>query len=113
MNTTSPKCGPVGTTSSYSNARKVVNNLISIIRYFLGQLSYITYSITGCGEGALGENSTPMKLQFEVSRASLIFQKGFQDAVSSQLRACIAFTSCTRSNIAKTKQTKIRKKRNN
>ena len=42
-----------------------------------------------------------MKLQFAVSQASLIFQKRCPDAVSSQHRPCVAFTSCTRSNIAK------------
>ena len=46
-----------------------------------------------------------MKLQFAVSRASLIFQKRFPDAVSIYERLNIVSTSCTRSHIATTKQT--------
>ena len=42
-------------------------------------------------------------LQIAVSRASVIFQKIFPHAVSSQYRPCEASTSCTRSNIATTK----------
>ena len=42
-------------------------------------------------------------LQIAVSWASLIFQKIFPHAVSSQYRPCVASTSCTRSNIATTK----------
>ena len=55
-----------------------------------------------------------MKLQIAVSRASLIFQKRFPDAVNTRGRLYIASTACTRSHIATTKQkiiiSKIRKK---
>ena len=44
-----------------------------------------------------------MKLQIAVSRASLIFQKRFPDAVSTYGRLNIASTLCTRANIATTK----------
>ena len=46
----------------------------------------------------------PVKLQFAVSRASVIFQKRFPDAVSTKERGNIVTTSCTRSHIASTKQ---------
>ena len=55
-----------------------------------------------------------MKLQFAVSRPSLIFQKRFPDPVSSKHGSSIASTSCTRSNIATINQhsfTKYEKKR--
>ena len=55
----------------------------------------------------------PVKLQITVSRASLIFQKRFTDAVNTLGMPYIASTACTRSHIATTKQkmiiSKIRK----
>ena len=54
-----------------------------------------------------------VKLQVAVSRASLIFQKRFPDAVNTYEREYIASTVCNRSHIATTKQkiiiSKIRK----
>ena len=54
----------------------------------------------------------PVKLQFAVSRASLIFQKRFPDAAvcSQHLRLCTASTSCTRLNIAKANRKKLMSK---
>ena len=52
----------------------------------------------------------PVKLQLVVSRASLIFQKRYPDAVSRYGRLHITSTSCTRSNTATAKQNKITSK---
>ena len=46
----------------------------------------------------------PVKLQIAVSRASLIFQKRFPDAVNTLGRLYIASIGSTRSHIATTKQ---------
>ena len=45
-----------------------------------------------------------MKLQIAVSRASLIFQKRFPNAINTYGRLYIASTACTRSHIATTKR---------
>ena len=54
-----------------------------------------------------------MPVQIAFSRASLIFQKRFPDAVNTKRRPYVASTGCTRSQIATTKLkiiiTKIRK----
>ena len=47
-----------------------------------------------------------VKLQFAVSRASLIFQKSFPDDVISYHRPYITSTWCTSSNLATTSQRK-------
>ena len=56
----------------------------------------------------------PLKLQIAVSRASLIFQKRFPEAVNTEGTPYVASTACTRSHIATAKQkiiiSKIRKK---
>ena len=49
----------------------------------------------------------PVKLQIAVSRASLIFQKRFPDAVNTSGRPYVASTAGTRSHIATTKQTRF------
>ena len=46
----------------------------------------------------------PVKLLIAVSRASLIFQKAFPDAVNTEGRTYMASTSCTILHIGTTKQ---------
>ena len=53
----------------------------------------------------------PVKLQISVSRESLIFQKNFPDAGSSQWSENVSPISCTGSNIAKQSKKKKTKKK--